>query len=166
MEESFIKDGRVELPQYSPAVQAARTRRAQQGPKDQANIQWFLKEVSGKIEIAMVERVAMAVDYLRGRVDQNISVPVTKVKGKKTGRIVVTERSKPGEFPRTDTTQLRKTLLAGTYESSQGPSGFVGTPLDYGLILEISPRLNRSFLVRTLNEEKATITSMLTGPIA
>jgi len=41
--------------------------------------------------------------------------------------------------------------------------GYVGTPLDYGAILEL--KMNRSFLRRTLDEERPTIMKILRKPI-
>ena len=120
------------------------------------------------------KRVRMATNYLRDKVVQNISRPVTKTKitgrrSGKTGKFLpsitrVTDRSKPGEFPKADTTLLMKTIIAETKMTADGVfDGFVGTPLDYGVILEL--RLDRSFLVRTLNEERDRITKMLSGPL-
>lgn len=43
--------------------------------------------------------------------------------------------------------------------------GFVGTPLDYGLVLEVSKKLDRSFLKRTLDEERPLVMRLLLGPI-
>jgi hypothetical protein len=117
----------------------------------------------------------MATEYLRDRVVRNISRPVTKKivdvgrsfettaknRAKKT---VVTDRSKPGEFPKADTTQLMKTVFSDVKEEIPGMiNGYVGTPLDYGLILEL--RLNRKFLTRTLDEEYDMIEQLLLGPI-
>ena len=57
-----------------------------------------------------------------------------------------------------------KTIISHTRRVSKNVSeGFVGTTLDYGLILET--QMGRSFLVRTLNENKALIRKVLTGPI-
>jgi hypothetical protein len=43
--------------------------------------------------------------------------------------------------------------------------GFVGTPLDYGLILEVSSTLDRSYLLRTFHEQIGNIINILTSPI-
>lgn len=65
---------------------------------------------------------------------------------------MVTNRSKPGEFPKADYPLLMKTIFGEVITTSPGVyDGFVGTPLDYGLILET--RLDRAFLTRTFNEE-------------
>ena len=121
----------------------------------------------------------LATEFVKNKVVKNISRPVTKIvvkspqgrnakgqftKGQSYTR--VTNRSKKGEFPKADTTQLMKTIFS-TYQEF-GPmsfAGYVGTPLDYGLRLEISPSLDRSFLVRTLNEERENVMAILSGPI-
>jgi hypothetical protein len=149
----------------NPAVKAARSRRVASAARDDVRIESFVDKVARDITLTMRQRMHLTVSFLRSRVVKNISVPVKKEKSAKTGRIVVTQRSKRGEFPRADTTQLMKTIF-GDVDVSRGViDGFIGTPLDYGVILETSKRLDRSFLVRTLREERPRITKMLTGPI-
>ena len=150
----------------SAAVLAARARRVAGKGASEARIEWFIAEVAEKLAITMRRRVEMATFMVKDKVVQNISRPVTKTKGSKSGRIVVTNRSKGGEFPKADTTQLMKGIFAGVRQVSKGNfEGFVGTPLDYGAILETNKRLNRSFLVRTLREEQSKVNRILTGPI-
>jgi hypothetical protein len=150
----------------NPKVLEARARRTATAAASKTRWEWYLKEVNDKVAMTMRQRVRTATEYLKSRVIQNISRPVTKVEGKRSGRIVVIDRSRSGEFPKADTTQLLKTIFSDVLETTPGVwDGFVGTPLDYGAILETSARLNRSFLVRTLNEERETITKMLTGPL-
>lgn len=144
----------------SAAVLAARGRRAGAAAARGARIEWFLDEVSDTVKMTLSQRVTLATSMLHDKIVRNISRPVTK---HSTGR--VTDRSKPGEFPKADTTQLMKSLFHEVRQEPSGPVGYVGTPLDYGLILEVSERLNRSYLVRTLNEEMATIKRVLTGPL-
>jgi hypothetical protein len=125
--------------------------------------QWFIKEVSDKISLTMLERTRIATNFVMSKVIRNISTAVTKGTGPRGGR-VVTNRSKSGEFPHAETTQLMKTIFSDVREFGDGScEGYVGTPLPYGLILEV--RMGRSFLVRTLNEERAEIVRILTGPI-
>lgn len=125
-------------------------------------IESFIDEVSKRIDLTLKQRVTVAVNFLADRVVKNISVPVTKVVI--GGRTVVTERSKRGEFPRADTTQLLKTIFWDVREDSPGQvNGFVGTPLAYGVELELL--MDRRFLTRTLDEERGNIVRMLTGPI-
>jgi hypothetical protein len=147
------------------AVEAARSRRAASAQASAVRIEWFIKETCNKIALPMRKRVAVATEYLKSKVIQNISKAV--VKGStKTGKMTVMVRSKPGEFPRADTTQLMKTIFSQVVETAPGTyDGYVGTPLDYGLILETTESLKRSFLQRTLNEEQMRIRGILTGPI-
>ena len=151
-------------PIANPAVEAGRARRAEAQAERDVRIEWFIQEVCGKVAIAMRERVKIATHLLKDRVVQNISTPVVKGVGPRGGR-VITGRSKEGEFPHAETTQLMKTIFEEVRETEPGMyDGFVGTPLDYGLILET--RMNRSFLVRTLNETREDITRILSGPVS
>lgn len=141
----------------SPQVrQAAQARRAQ---RQKAKIQWFTNQVQNNISIGMSARIRLCLQLLRDQVVVNISDPVAKVKGPRSGRIQVvpSSRSKPGEFPKADTTRLMKDIF---YEVT-GQTGIVGTSLDYGLILET--RMDRSFLVRTMNETRPVLTTILTS---
>lgn len=148
----------------SAAVQAAHMRRAASAARRPARIQFFMERLK-RVQIPMKSRVDIATEYLKSKVVRNISIPVVKVKGKRGGTIVV-KRSKPGEYPRADTTHLMKTIFGQTREISPGVyHGYVGTPLHYGLILETSKRLRRSFLKRTLYEELPRLREMMTGPI-
>jgi hypothetical protein len=166
---------------FSPAVLAAQERRRRDQAASTARFEWFIDKVMSKTRMTLKKRVTVATQYLRDKIVQNISVPVTNeertryflVEGKdgkkvqkKSTRIVVTERSKEGEFPRADTTLLMKTIFSEV--KSQGTDivdGYIGTPLKYGLILETSLRLKRSFLRRTLNEEIRNIERIIDGPI-
>jgi len=146
-------------------VLAARGRRGAVNARKLVNAQWFIKEVSGKIAMTMHGRVKMITHYLRSKVVQNISRPVTKGKGLRGGNII-SNRSKPGEFPKAETTHLMKTIFGNVVQTRKGMfDGHVGTTVSYGIILETSKRLDRSFLVRTLREETPRIKMMLSGPI-
>lgn len=129
------------------------------------NIEFFTDRVLGKVHVTMRQRVVLVTKLLESRIVQNISRPVTKGTGPRGGR-VVTDRSVPGEFPKADTTQLMKTIFSGVRERGRYVDGFVGTPLDYGVVLEVSERLDRSFMVRTLREEIPRIRRVLTRRIA
>jgi len=145
------------------SIEAGRQRRVSKAVERQVKIEWFIEQVSSTVKIAMKQRVAIATHLLKDRVVRNISTPVVKSIGPRGGR-VVTGRSLPGEFPHAETTQLMKTIFEEVREVSPGAyEGYVGTPLDYGLILET--RMNRSFLVRTLYESADSIRSILSGPI-
>lgn len=142
----------------SAAVLSARARSSAKGD---FKIEWFAKRVTDKVALSMKKRIKIATALLLTKTVKNISRPVTKGTGPRGGR-VVTNRSKPGEFPKTDTTLLMK-LIEDVRKVGGVWTGHVGTPLDYGLILET--KMNRSFLVRTLNENRAGLTRILTGPI-
>lgn len=158
------------------AVFAARARRAAAAATKLARIEWFKSQVARQVSLTMHQRVQLATEHVKSKVVRNISRPVGKSvtgggrdsRGKFLKRRTrVTSRSLPGEFPRADTTQLMKTIFGEVRRVSEHVSeGYVGTPLQYGLILEVSAKLNRSFLVRTLNEERATVRSILTRPMA
>jgi hypothetical protein len=139
------------------AVAAAQSRRAGRAGRAQVNIEWFIDDVQRRTDLTFHQRMLIVVEYLRDTVVRNISVPVVKVVvGNRTR---VTERSKPGEFPRADTTQLYKSIFGDVVQTDKGFEGYVGTPIDYGMILET--RMNREFLGRTLREEIRNIERIL-----
>lgn len=147
----------------SKFVTAGRERRGIAAAERAVRIEWFIKNVSDRISLTMKQRVGMATEFVKSRVVHNISRSVRKGKGPRGGT-VVTGRSKAGEFPRADTKQLMRTVFSGVLQPRKGVwDGFIGTPLDYGVILEI--RMDRSFLVRTLNEEMQNVKRLLSGPI-
>lgn len=155
----------AKIKQPSAAVLAARARRGQQNSARGARVEWYLKNVSDVVQMTLKQRVTLATRHLRDQVLRNISKSVGRGTTK-SGKTIVTERSKPGEFPRADTTQLMKSIFDEVRQTSKNQvDGYVGTPIDYGAILETSVKLNRSFLVRTLNEETGTIKRILTGPL-
>ena len=130
-------------------------------------LKWNGEQVQKKIEQTTSARVKLACQLLRDRVVVNISRPVTKLPpgmdamGRFTsGR--VTNRSKPGEYPKADTTRLMKDIF---WDMVSEHEGVVGTTLDYGAVLELSARLDRSYLRRTLRENHSTIQRILTAPI-
>ena len=133
----------------SGAVAAAQARRGARKGKAEAKIEWFIDDVQKRTDLTFHQRVLIAIEYLRDKVVKNISIPVVKqVIGNRTR---VTERSKPGEFPRADTTQLYKSIFSDVVQTEKGFEGYVGTPQDYGMRLEM--KMDRSFLRRTLMEE-------------
>lgn len=162
----------------SQAVIAARGRREARAVNVKVRVDSYIKNVLNKIEMTLEQRLTLATEYVKSQVVKNISRPVTKtpltrmvvsgpVKGFQPTKSYtrVTDRSKPGEFPKADTTQLMKTIFMDVPVSDkQGRIwGYIGTPLDYGLYLELN--MDRSFLKRTLEEEAQRIKGILTGPI-
>lgn len=138
----------------SAAVNAARGRRSS---RTGVNIEWFINDVQKRTDLTVHQRVLIAMEYLRDKVVKNISIPVTKEVV--NGITRVTERSKPGEFPRADTTLLRKTIVSDVVKTDKGFNGYIITPIDYGLTLEIE--MDRSFLRRTLVEEMPVLERIL-----
>jgi len=120
-----------------------------------------------KTRMTMKQRMIVAVEFLKTRVVKNISRPVTVSISPRGGR-VVTERSKKGEFPKKDLGLLFRSVFGEVKENrAEGVvEGYVGMPLDYGVILETSEKLDRKFLTKTLAQESSRIKRMLTGPIA
>lgn len=153
----------AKFPKTPRAIEAGRARRVAAIDKRNVRIQWFLKEVNDVVAMTMRQRVSMATSYLKDRVVRNISRPVLKGKGPRGGR-VVTDRSKAGEYPKVETSTLMKGIFSTVMQVRPGVfDGYVGTPHSYGLILET--KMNRSFLVRSLNEELPVLKRILSGPI-
>jgi hypothetical protein len=140
-----------------------------------AKINWHGQKVKRNIRLGMEQRIKLAAMMLRDQTVRNISRPVTKIKGRRRDskgkfrsatRVDPTSRSKPGEFPKADTTRLMKDIFwQEDNRFFRGPGAIIGTTLDYGAILELSSRLDRSFLRRTHREQLGRIRQiLLTGP--
>lgn len=143
----------------SAAVLGARARRDSRAGRSSERTEWFIKEVSARMDLTVKQRVMIATEFVKNKVVKNISIPVTKGLG---GQVI--ERSKPGEFPRADTTLLMKTIFTDIRRAGNGIwDGFIGSPLDYSLSLEL--QMKRQHLSRTLNEERSRIRRILTAKI-
>jgi len=127
----------------------------------ETRVEWFAKRVESGVNIGMEQRVRMAGRLMRDKVVANLSKPVVKRKSSRTGRIVVdpSSRSKPGEFPRADTTRLMKDIFVMIQKDFSATTAFIGTTLDYGLLHET--QTGRSFLVRTLRESRQMLQRIL-----
>lgn len=163
----------------SRAVLEARARRLARAAGVEARVEWFISEVCDKVATSLKKRVKLATILVQSKVIRNINRPVTKTytsrrvatttasgrAGYKTEHSVeISDRSKPGEYPKADTVQLLKTIFIDFREPRADCwIGHIGTPLDYGVILEL--KMNRSFLLRTLNEERLKVMRILSGPI-
>lgn len=121
-------------------------------------LEWHGDEIVGAMLQGMRKRVRLAGAFLRDEVVKNISKPVTKIR--RNGRTVVvgSSRSRPGQYPRADTTALMKSITWTT--TDRGLTVIVSTNLHYGLILEV--KMNRSFLMRTMNEKMPVLRRILT----
>lgn len=149
-------------PQFSEAVQAAKARRKAGALRAETRVEWFIDQVLNNVNLTVKQRVALVTRLVRDTVVRNIGIAV--VKEKISGVTVVTKRSKVGEYPRADTTLLMKTIFDEVKDLGGGVfEGYVGTPLDYGLILELE--MGRPFLVRTLKELQPRLKNIMTKPI-
>lgn len=158
----------------SPAVLDAEARRIRRAADDERDIEWFTNDVMKSVNITLRGRVALASEFIRSKVVYNISRPVTKtlitsITGTSSGgtrnryHVLITNRSLPGEYPKADTTLLMRTIF--THVVSITPDihdGYIGTPIDYGLILET--QMNRSFLKRTFFENWVKMVAIVKGP--
>jgi hypothetical protein len=153
------------MPSRQSVINAARTRRVRAALNRDIKIQWFIREVSNKIELTMRRRVRVATELVTSRIIQNISRPVTVSTGPRGGR-VVTNRSKPGEFPKSDKGDLLKSIFNVVVTPRRGMvEGRIGSEVIHGGILERSAKLDRNYAARTLNETRALVLQILTGPI-
>lgn len=138
-----------------PSIEEFRQAKVRRATKGVTQTQWFIKEVSDHVNITMRQRMGIVTGFLKNKTILNIKKPVTRIAG-----IVI--RSVEGEFPRADTTQLMRTLISEVVTVSPGiVDGFVGSPLDYSIILE--QRLDRKFLSKTLFEELQNVKKILVG---
>ena len=137
-------------------------------------LEWFGNRVRNNVRIGMVARLKATGQLLRDAIVINISIPVEfyfriwKTTDPDTGRQrtvrqkVVTKRSKKGEYPRADTTRLMKDIFWEIHEEHSLVR--VGTTLDYGLWLETTVPLQRSFIRRTLFERISQLGVILASP--
>jgi phage gpG-like protein len=140
------------------ATGASKARKARAG-RLKARIDWFGTEAFLEIKLTMVQRVAIAGQLLRDKVVVSLAQPVKKItsgSGKTT--VDPKTRSKPGQFPRADTTRLMKSI---SY-SQKGTEARVGTNVDYGLIHEVG---DRPFLSRSLKAIRAKLIRIMTQTI-
>lgn len=121
-------------------------------------IQWFDRQVSAGIHKTQKQRIGIAGSMLRRAIVANISIPVRR--RRRGGRVWVDpkSRSKPGQFPRTDTGRLKKDIFVK--KLNKGYTARVGTTLGYGLRLETKGK--RSFIRRTYKEIRPELTLVLT----
>ena len=161
----------------SAAVLGARARRrgGTAGKRVKARLEWFGDQVEKGIVITMKNRVNIVAQLVRDKTVVNISKPVGKaVSGggrgpsgrfrKRKTRVDPGSRSKPGEFPRADTTTLMKSIFWDTEGSTSRKiaNARIGTTTTYGPFLE--SRMNRSFLRRTLFELESELKRILIPP--
>ena len=122
------------------------------------SVQWYGKFVFSRVNLEIGRRVIITTGLLKKSILFNISIPVDILpNGAKV-------RSLSGEFPRRDFGPLMNTMLSGVSQIRLGVhEGYVGTPLDYGVRLEL--HMNRSFLLRTFYQKLGVIQTMLIKPM-
>ena len=125
--------------------------RLARGARANTRIEWFGDRIASGVKTTMRARVLFAGQAVRDQIVINISRPV-----KKKSATQVSDRSKPGEFPKADTTRLMKDIF---YKVIAGTKVQVGTSLDYGLFLEVF--MDRSYILRTFNEMKPQLERIL-----
>ncbi len=120
-----------------------------------------IQTVLSKTKLTVAQRVRVAGQFLRDAVVVNLSRPVRKYTGPRSGRVQVDpeSRSKEGEFPRADSTRLIKNVFHKHYPDIA--TSRVGTNLLYGIVLETG--LDRSFLRRTLREQRQKLLILIRG---
>lgn len=152
----MAKKGRIKLPSPERLARAAAAR-------ENRIVRWGARiEYLGRVwqrgaKMTMETRLKLVGQLLRDRIVINIAIPVTKYQNSR-GTISVTDRSKPGEYPRADTTRLMKDIFWKLMDN--GKEVRVGTTLDYGLRLELF--MDRSFLLRTFREVQYVLANTLT----
>jgi hypothetical protein len=127
-------------------------------------LKWYGDRVIADTKLTVSQKLDIAAELLRNAVVRNISRPVFKYRKKMTrgprkGQTVTVvdpaSRSKPGEYPKAETTRLMTDIFrdrAGELRRR------IGTTLDYGLLLELE--MDRSFLRKTLNQMIPTLRRM------
>ena len=140
------------------AIENARQRMATGAGRKVARTEWYINNVCDKVSKTLSKRMRVATELVRSKTVVNISIAVGR--GPDGG---VIQRSKSGEFPRAETTQLMRTLFTHHESTRSSVIGYVGTPMDYGIKLELE--LNRKFLSRTMFEQLDNIKRILLGPI-
>lgn len=122
-----------------------------------ARVEYLGQRWQKNFKMTVKARLMLVGQLLRDRIVINIAIPVTKYRNNR-GTISVTDRSKPGEYPRADTTRLMKDVFWKLMDNEREVR--VGTTLDYGFILET--QANRSFLLRTFRETQHVLANALT----
>lgn len=148
------------MPTTTTAVEAAKARRSAAAAKATIQEREFIANVMKRIDLTLEQRALLFVNFLRDKMVKNLSISVKVAKGPP----VLIQRSKPGEFPRADTTTLMKSIFGEVRKLGGGSYNcYVGTPVWYGVRLEL--KMNRSFLRRTLREEIGSLKAIMGGTI-
>lgn len=141
----------------TPAIRtAAAFRRHRGGGRIDTKLKWYGEKIAKGLKVEMSNRLTVIGGLLRDRIRAHISIPVGYIIGPRGG-IKITERSKPGEHPRTQAALPEGgRLIESIFSRKLSPLWVrVGTTLDYGMYLEIGTRnmAPRPYILRTLLEQ-------------
>lgn len=148
----------------NPRALVARERRI---IKWNTKVEWLGNRWRTGLRMGFQARLKLVGQLLRDRVVINIAIPVHKERGARrrggdgrfrAGAVRVTKRSRPGQYPRADTTRLMKDIFWKMVTDNELR---IGTTLDYGLRLETE--MERSFLLRTFRETQHILVNSLTN---
>ena len=134
-------------------------------------ITWKGDKLLKKFEKNLERGIRVASSFLRKQVVRAINVPF-RSRGGETIRHNPTRRgtpSKPGEPPRVDTGQLRRSIFMIVRKTGKGRVvGFVGTTLKYGKYLEYGTRrmAARPYLRTTLAKHRKRINRLITDHLS
>ena len=125
-------------------------------------LQWYGEEQKRVIDREMDKRLKAAVRVVLNQARNLVSEPGT-MNRKGRAKLYGAVRSLPGEPPRKQTGQLRRSIATEVLSMV----GRVGTNLKYGKHLELGTRKMqpRPWLRRALNESEAAIRAILGKPI-
>lgn len=110
-----------------------------------AKIEWHGTEFLEKFRQAWMKRLYLAAAHVQAKIQSNIS------RASRDGG-----RSKAGEYPKADTGRLRQSIFFEV--DTQHMTAVVGTPLEYGLMLEYGTRS-----ARTIVPKKGKVLSWVDG---
>lgn len=132
-----------------------------------------------------VKRMTRAAIYLTREIKQNISIAAKKVKvppafasgegnnarstltGRFVKKVTIKQRSKPGEFPRKDFGELRRSITYEIVKTANNVLARVGTNKIYGRYLEFGTRsmAKRPWLRPSLAKARASIVRVIKGKL-
>lgn len=146
----------------------AAARRFARGVRIDARIKWYGDKIVSGVEQTFTARLKVVGTLLRDRIIAHISIPIGFSIGPR-GVIRVTERSKPGERPRTQAPLPTGGMLVRSifFEMVTPDWLRVGTTLDYGLMLELgtSRMAPRPYFLRTFYEQLPQLRRIFGAPI-
>lgn len=124
------------------------------------HVKWFGQKWLDEIRKDQTKKMQKAVRLVRNEVVKSLGV---KVGRNANGR--VTERSKPGEPPRLETGELRRSIATEVDTDRGEVVGRVGTNKEYAKYLELPAYLNRPFLLPAVARTKDQVANIFKTPL-